>query len=142
MHKQVMQLSETQTTYESFFHKRKAFEHEKEVRVLVDDIRWYQALGMCSMGANWKIYERMQEISEDRDRLDEIEKRLTEYMGHWVEKEIPMYVYLPIKKLNEYISTIKVYPMAEKWYVELIKGLCEEQNINFEGQSNLYGKAE
>lgn len=142
MHKQVMQLSETQTTYEPFFHKRKAFEHEKEVRVLVDDIRWYQALGMCSMGANWKIYERMQEISEDRDRLDEIEKRLTEYMGHWVEKEIPMYVYLPIKKLNEYISTIKVHPMAEKWYVELIKGLCEEQNINFEGQSNLYGKAE
>lgn len=32
--------------------------------------------------------------------------------------------------------------MVEKWYVELIKGLCEEQNIKFEGQSNLYGSAE
>ena len=51
------------------------------------------------------------------------------------------------KKLNsyvrdKYISGVKVHLMAEKWYVELIKELCEEKKIKFEGQSDLYGRAE
>lgn len=142
MHEQVMQLKETKKTYEPFFHKRKAFRHEAEVRVLIDDRRWYQIMGMSSMGANWKIGERMQEIPEDVDRLNEIEKRLTKSMGHWIEKKIPVDFCQPIESLNKYISAVKVHPMAEKWYVELIKGLCEEQDIKFEGQSNLYGRAE
>lgn len=32
----------------------------------------------------------MQENPEDVDRLNEVEKRLTEYMGHWIEKELPV----------------------------------------------------
>lgn len=84
----------------------------------------------------------MQEIPEDVDRLNEIENRLTKSMGHWIEKELPVDFCQPIESLNKYISAVKVHPMAEKWYVELIKGLCEEQNIKFEGQSNLYGRAE
>lgn len=142
MHEQVMQLKEKKTIYEPFFHKRKAFEHEKEVRVLVDDAPWYQIAGMSSKGVNWEIDKIMQEIPEDNDRIEEVEKRLTEYMGHWVEKKLPANFYQPIEYLNKYISAVKVHPMAEKWYVELIKGLCEEQNIKFEGQSNLYGRAE
>lgn len=142
MHEQVMQLKETKTIYEPFFHKRKAFKHEAEVRVLVDDARWYQVVGMSSMGANWRIYKKMQEIPEDVDRLNEVEKRLTEYMGHWIEKELPVNFCQSITCLNKYISGVKVHPMAEEWYVELIKGLCEEHNIKFEGQSNLYGKTE
>lgn len=109
MHEQVMQLKETKKTYEPFFHKRKAFKHEAEVRVLVDDRRWYQIMGMSSMGANWKIGERMQEIPEDVDRLNEIEKRLTKSMGHWIEKEIPVYFCQPIESLNKYISAVKVH---------------------------------
>ena len=75
-------------------------------------------------------------------RLNEVEKRLTEYMGHWIEKELPVNFCQSITCLNKYISGVKVHPMAEEWYVELIKGLCEEHNIKFEGQSNLYGKTE
>lgn len=142
MHKQVLQLKEKKKIYEPFFHKRKAFEHEAEVRVLIDDKRWYQIMEMSSRGANWKIYEKMQEFLEDVDRLDEIEKRLTEYMGHWIEKEIPVNFYQTITCLNKYISGVKVHPMAEKWYVELIKELCEEKKIKFEGQSNLYSGTE
>ena len=84
----------------------------------------------------------MKEVPEDVDRLDEIEKRLTEYMGDWIEKELPANFYQTITCLNEYISGVKVHPMAEKWYAELIKELCEEKKIKFEGQSDLYGKAE
>ncbi len=86
--------------------------------------------------------KKMQGILEDVDRLDEVEKRLTEYMGHWIEKEIPVNFYQTITCLNKYISGVKVHPMAEKWYMELIKELCEEKKIKFEGQSNLYGRVE
>ena len=95
---------------------------------------------MSSMGATWKIDEKMEEISQDVEKLNEIEKRLTEYMGHWKGKKLDVNFFLPIKYLNKYISGVKVHPMAEEWYVELIKGLCEEYSIKFEGQSNLYGK--
>ena len=142
MHKQVLQLKEKLKTYEPFFHKRKAFKHESEVRVLIDDKKWYQIAGMSSWGANWNIHEKMQEISDDVSRLDEIDKRLTEYMGHWKEKEVPVDLYQTITCLNKYILGVKVHPMAEKWYVELIKKLCEEKKINFEGQSDLYGGEE
>lgn len=140
MHEQVMQLKEAKIIYEPFFHKRKAFKHEAEVRVLVDDTCRNQVAGMSSMGATWKIDEKMEEISQDVEKLNEIEKRLTEYMGHWKGKKLDVNFFLPIKYLNKYISGVKVHPMAEEWYVELIKGLCEEHNIKFEGQSNLYGK--
>lgn len=142
MYKQVLQLKESRKTYEPFFHKRKAFKHEAEVRVLIDDVRWSQIMEMSSLGANWKIYEKMQGMSEDADRLNEVEKRLTEYMGHWIEKKIPINFYQTITCLNNYILGVRVHPMAENWYVELIKNLCEEVMIKFEGQSDLYGRAE
>ena len=77
MHEQVMQLKEAKIIYEPFFHKRKAFKHEAEVRVLVDDTCRNQVAGMSSMGATWKIDEKMEEISQDVEKLNEIEKRLT-----------------------------------------------------------------
>lgn len=142
VHEQLLQLKEENITYEPFFHKRAAFEHEKEVRVLVDDAQRYQIAKMSSIIANWDIHETMQKIPEDERKIDEIEKRLKESMGHWIRKETHANIYRTIKNLNKYISAVKVHPMAEKWYVELIKGLCEEQSIKFDGQSNLYGKAE
>lgn len=142
MHEQVLQLKERLSIYEPFFHKRRAFKHEAEVRVLIDDIRWYQIMGLSSQGANWKIHEKMQEIPADIDRINEIEKRLAEYMGHWKKKELNIDLYQSIECLNKYISGVKVHPMAEEWYVELIKTLCDEKKIKFDGQSNLYGKAE
>lgn len=142
MHEQVLQLKEKRSIYEPFFHKRRAFKHESEVRVLIDDIRWYQIMELSSQGANWKIHEKMQEIPEDIDRINEIEKRLEEYMGHWKEKKLDIDLHQSIGCLNKYISGVKVHPMAEEWYVELIKTLCDEKKIKFDGQSNLYGKAE
>lgn len=142
MHEQVLQLKQKGSIYEPFFHKRRAFKHEAEVRVLIDDTRRYEIMGLSSQGANWKIYEKMQEIPEDIDRINEIEKRLEEYMGHWKKKKLDVDLYQSIVCLNKYISGVRVHPMAEEWYVDLIKTLCEDKKIKFDGKSNLYGKAE
>lgn len=142
LHKQVMQLKETKKIYEPFFHKRSAFEHEKEFRVLIDDAAWYQMSDMSKMGANWKIDARMQDLPNDTDRIEEIEKRLVQHMGHWKEEKISNDYYLEMDKLSCYILGVKVNPLAEKWYVDLIRGLCAEYEVQFDEQSDLYGKRE
>ena len=58
MKKQILQVKENQKVYEPFFHKRKAFKHEAEVRVLIDDKRWYNASWMRTFEAKWKIDEK------------------------------------------------------------------------------------
>lgn len=57
LHGQIMQLKQTCSTYEPFLHKRKAFRHEYEIRILLDDVRWFSITEMSRMGASRKIDE-------------------------------------------------------------------------------------
>ena len=137
MHMQVGQLKDTLSVYEPFLHKRKAFKHEAERRVLIDDTRWYHMLSMNIMGANWKIFETMQGL-EDDEILEEIDQRLSQYVGHVNADKIPDNYYVDINNLPKYILGVKVNPFAEKWYVDLIENLCAEYDLKFLGQSELY----
>ena len=137
MHMQVQQLKDTLSIYEPFLHKRKAFKHEAEKRVLIDDKCWYQMVSLSSMGANWKIYETVQGMS-DEEILEEIEHRLSNYLGHVNVKNIPCNYYVDITELSKYISGVKVNPFAEDWYVDLIGNLCAEYKLPFFGRSELY----
>lgn len=139
MHMQVKQLKDTLSIYEPFLHKRKAFKHEAEKRILLDDTRAYHLLSMNIMGANWKIYETVQNLS-DEEILEEIEQRLGKYLGHIDKENIPDNYYVGIKDLSKYILGVKVNPFAEDWYVALIENLCEEYGLKFYGRSKLYKK--
>ena len=137
MHMQVEQLKNSLSIYEPFLHKRKAFKHESEKRVLIDDTRWYSMLSPTIMGANWKIHENLYELT-DEARLEEIEKRLEQYMGNMNIENLPQSYLVSVENLGQYISGVKVNPFAEQWYVNLIEGLCKEYGLNFIGQSELY----
>lgn len=137
MHIQVEQLKDTLSIYEPFLHKRKAFKHEAEKRVLIDDKRWYQMLSLYSRGANWKIYETVKDMSDDAI-LEEIEHRLVKYLGHINENNIPCNYYVDITELPKYIIGVKVNPFAEDWYVELVGDLCAEYKLKYYGRSELY----
>lgn len=134
---QIRQLKKSLSIYEPFLHKRTAFKHEAEYRVLIDDTQKYHLLSMNIMGANWKLYENVQGLSEE-EILEEIERRLAGYLGSYVESKIPNNYYVEIEDLSKYISGVKVNPFAETWYVNLIKDLCEEYELKFEGRSELY----
>lgn len=112
-------------------------ENEAERRVLIDDTRWYHMLSMNIMGANWKIFETMQGL-EDDEILEEIDQRLSQYVGHVNADKIPDNYYVDINNLPKYILGVKVNPFAEKWYVDLIENLCAEYDLKFLGQSELY----
>lgn len=137
-HIQIQQLKNTQNIYEPFLHKRRAFKHEKERRVLIDDVRWYQMTEMSSMGANWNIYETMQNLKNDKEIIDEIVRRLEQYLDKWRTNELPSEYYIDNIELKKYISSVVVNPFAEDWYVKLIEDLCGEYDIKCNGRSQLY----
>lgn len=93
---------------------------------------------MSMMGANWKIYETMKQKKNDQEVLEEILSRLDNYMDKWNSNNLPNSIYIEKIDLKEYVSAVVVNPFAEEWYVDLIKGLCEEYEINCLGQSQLY----
>lgn len=139
-HVQIQQLKQTQNIYEPYLHKRKAFKHESEVRVLIDDIKWYQMTQMNSMGANWNIFETMSKLTDDEDIIDEIVNRLDNYLNKWATGKLPNEYYIEDIDLKKYISSVVVNPFAEDWYVQLIEDLCSEYEIKCKGKSQLYKK--
>lgn len=139
LHAQVKQLKDTLNVYEPFLHKRRAFCHEHEKRILIADNNWNDMLGMSVMGATWEIHEKMEGLQDD-DRIEEIRRRLTEYLDHFIEENMQNNYYIKIDNISKYISGVTVNPFAEDWYVELIRNLCEEYNLKFLGRSELYRK--
>lgn len=138
-HMQVEQLKNSLSIYEPFLHKRKAFKHESETRILIDDKRWYSQLSLSIMGATRKIHESLYELT-DEERLEEIDKRLEQYMDNFIIEKLPQSYLASVENLGEYISGVKVNPFAEQWYVDLVEGLCKEYGLKFIGQSELYKK--
>lgn len=137
-HIQIQQLKKSLSTYEPYLHKRKAFKHEKEMRILIDDSRWYQMTELGSMGANWQIYDTMQKKKTNSEILDEIIDRLNNYLDKWNTDKLSDSIYIEEIDLKKYISAVVVNPFAEKWYVDLIQGLCHDYDIKCLGQSQLY----
>ncbi len=135
---QIQQLKNTQKLYEPYLHKRKAFVHESETRVLIDDLRWHQMVDLASMRANWKIDEVVQNIKDDKEIIDEITRRIEKHMNQWIKDKMPKEYYVNDIDLESYISSVVVNPFAEDWYVALIENLCEEYNIKCDGRSHLY----
>lgn len=140
IHTQIMQLKDTLNIYEPFLHKRKAFKHEKERRLLIDNLEYYGITDMDIRSAIWEIDTEMQKLPTDSEKIDEIIRRVKGYINKWGNKKIPESIYIENINLSEYISSVKVNPFAQDWYVELIGGLCREYNIVFEGKSQLYKK--
>lgn len=136
--KQIQQLKQTLSIYEPYLHKRKAFSHENEIRVLIDNSSYFQMTEMNMMGANWNIYETMKQKKNDQEVLEEILFRLDKFMDKWNNNILPNSVHIENIDLKEYVSAVVVNPFAEEWYVDLIKGLCEEYELNCLGQSKLY----
>ena len=83
-----------------FLKKRKAFEHEQEVRLLLDP------------------------------RLDKIGQKITNENNSTID--------VSFLKINNFIKSVMVHPMAERWYEETVRKFCAEKGVSFIGKSKLY----
>lgn len=125
---------------EPYFHKRVAFEHEKEMRVLLNDSQTYQSYTAFSVQAITANLKRTDTTLPIEERILQASKRLNgedSFYHRIFEKSIT----LKVDKLGEYLIGVRVHPQAEKWYVDLIEKICSQYSIKFLGQSGLYCSA-
>jgi hypothetical protein len=96
------------TVFELPFLKRKAFEHEREVRILASYLLWYNYQEVKSglpEGANvWKQPEKGVEVMKDHG----------------------LYISCDPAKL---IRSISIYPFTPKGYLEEIRNLCKKYGL-------------
>ncbi len=123
--------------YESFFHKRDAYSYENEVRVL-----FLKSNARNAFQNRLNRYrEQLVDVCNDRSLIN---SGMLADVIRKVHQELPYSVnpskelLLKIKDFNRYIQCVRVHPLAEDWYVELIKALCNKSNLKFGGKSNLY----
>jgi len=120
----------------AYFHKRPAFKHEEEVRVLIHDVKMYRNAEEFSVQAIKAKYQNTDISKSPTKRLyDAISagKTREEYLKLGGKERM-----ISINDLDSYISGIRVHPQAPKWYVEVIEKLCAEFKLSFEGKSDLY----
>ena len=127
---------------ESFFHKRPAFKHEEEVRVLIKPENAQYAFNRMLN----KYRRRLREECTNQDAITpdllakvindvHVDVRKENEENGIDTKNIP----LRINDLAQYIRNVRVHPFAEDWYVKLINEICVKYGIRFGGKSDLYG---
>ncbi len=135
--KQTGQMKDSLLVQESFFHKRKAFQHEKEYRLVITDNRLNLA-GLESMGVKYKISEKV-EGKTDSEIINYLVEKIKNNRAELKKECIVQPLYGDIPQVSDLIESVMVHPKAEDWYVSIIGDICEREGIRFEGRSQLYG---
>lgn len=133
---QMSQLAEAECAYTPFLHKRKAFEHEKEHRILIYNSQYDGVTGFKTYAAMKNYIDDIKgTISDNNLAIDLLMKNI----GSMTSKdEVVNNYYINNIDLNKYIKKITINPLAEEWYVDLIKKLCSTHNLPLCEKSDLY----
>ncbi len=138
LEKQLSQSAQEGYAYTSFLHKRKAFEHEKEHRVLISDTKYRDITKFktYSIRENFvqDIKGKEKELDDD-SIVDLIIKNIDEFKA---QDEVPDNFYIENINLEQYIRKITINPLAEEWYVKLIQDVCSAYKLPLCEKSNLY----
>ena len=147
-------LTEIEDIYNAFLQslamKRRAFEHEKEVRLIKpyvfqdeDDIKkHYNAfravVGIIKEkdGKGIEIMESMYPGQSPENQAENVIKLLN--LGNRKQKTID----IPFDTIQDFIAGVKVHPFAPDWYVDTVKEYCSTNKVPFDGRSTLYAKDE
>ncbi len=132
---------QTKSTNECFFHKRIAFEHEKEYRILVSPKGENNSLGIIYNMSRLALHLKWNEIHPDSMEdcihilLDVLQTTVVDAvtMGHQAEG-----IDVAVHNLESFVESVLVHPMAADWYTKLVEQLCAQHNLPFNGQSTLY----
>lgn len=126
-----------------YFHKRPAFAHEKEKRLLFinkDLSNTYQYF------INADMINNIQKACNG-----DLEKATLDIIVHYIKDSLkkeksdkkfdtPIFVNLNDDEFKNYIKSVKLNPFAPKWVDELVNELCQKNNLNYKGKSELYSK--
>ena len=143
--KQFELFTNTAEPTEPFFHKRKAFEHEHEKRVILTPknyIRIFSNLSGRVIRCNFisdlqernyfpnNLTEELLDILVEHVSKNQINFDKVDYFKKSMMIDIP--------DLTSYIDGVMVHPQAEDWIVSLVESICKRTGLNFEGKSKMY----
>ena len=134
---QVAQMRDSKLTYETYFHKRPAFKHEREVRLLIADNRLYIKENLSSLSVKWNIAEQVMGKNDEEiiDYLTEriLSQRIDYESGNnanvWIEDA---------GDISSFLEGVMVHPSAPEWYVNIVQDICFKNSLHFDGQSKIY----
>lgn len=127
--------------YKSLAIKRVAFQHENEVRLIVnykfksdDDFENHAkaVLSIFQHPQGKELLESLYPGMQIEKQVEEAAKMLN------VGKDRQNTLDVSFGNIPDFIAGVKVHPMAPDWYVDVVREYCNRNGITFDGKSALY----
>ena len=127
--------------YKSLAIKRVAFQHENEVRLIVnykfksdDDFENHAkaVLSIFQHPQGKELLESLYPGMQIEKQVEEAAKMLN------VGKDRQNTLDVSFGNIPDFIAGVKVHPMAPDWYVDVVNEYCNRNGIAFDGKSLLY----
>lgn len=138
----LIQNKSTKLITEPYFHKRKAFEHEREKRVLLLDNAVSQFHTGLPILATLNNYRRQNMETGNRptpkEGIDILSKLVPKARYPFSKENTSGDIYIEIPDVRSYIKSVMVHPQAEEWIVSLVGTICKRTGLCFKGKSNMY----
>ena len=134
---QIACFRESRFSCEAYFHKRKAFQHEREYRLLIKDDSFSVADGLSSYGAQFNLHREPTNQPEE-EWIEALTDNLYTLKYDYSKEKIEQVMIKEIDDLEKFIEGVMVHPCAEAWFVKMIEEICEKGKLKFEGQSRIY----
>lgn len=134
---QVKQMKESLSVYETYFHKRKVFIHEGEYRLLITNNMLSFMDTLSSYASKSNIDEQVKNKTDD-EIIDYLTEKIFEQKMDWSQIKDNDIKMIDAGDISEYIEGVMVHPAAPQWYVDIVKDICQQKNIKFDGQSTIY----
>lgn len=135
---QISQMKDSLLAHETYFHKRPAFEHEDEYRLLVADNKLFDVESLSSYGVKREI-KKYVNGKTDEEIISYLTRLICDTRVDWkeeIDKEDVKIV--DAGDISLYLEGVMVHPLAKQWYVDIVQEICQSKNIVFDGQSTLY----
>ncbi len=134
-------LSETKNAIGPFYHKRIAFKHENEKRVILT----YKYKSLVDRLLSLKVSFDFDKANEGKklsidNILNEMEKAIHGILHSFEKEKRETEKFIKISNLSQYILSVMVHPQAEDWIVKLVEKICERVKIKSLGKSHMYDK--
>lgn len=137
LEQQISQMKDSLLAHETYFHKRHAFKHEEEYRLLIADNSLYSAEGFSSFGVKFKIEEQVKNKTEE-EIIDYVTNKICTQRPDWNRNGDNNVRIEDAGDISEFLEGVMVHPLAPQWYVDIIRNICQSKKIKFDGQSEIY----
>ena len=134
---QIAQMGDSKLTHETYFHKRPAFKHEREVRLLIADNRLYIRENLSSLGVKWNIAEQVTG-KNDGEIIDYLTERILSQRIDYEHSNSANVWIEDAGNISAFLEGVMVHPSAPEWYVNIVQDICLQKGIRFDGQSQIY----